>query len=193
MKTILVSPNTLVKVDDEDYEMLRAFPKAGTWWSMSGDYAATYDAVGTRISMHRIIMKAKPGEYVDHINGNTLDNQKSNLRFCSNQQNIWRSAKTQSYTSSKFKGVSVRKTVNKLPIYRAYIVKNNKQKHLGSFMDEVVAAERYDVEAVKLFNEYALLNFPDKLEVYKVWLRDGMPTTHTATTKYGRPFKKGHQ
>lgn len=43
---------------------------------------------GRLYELHRLIVNAKPGEYVDHINGNTLDNRSINLRVCTNAANI---------------------------------------------------------------------------------------------------------
>ena len=44
------------------------------------------------IKMHRIVAGAKPGEYVDHVNGNTLDNRRSNLEVVTNVENVYRQA-----------------------------------------------------------------------------------------------------
>ena len=58
-----------------------------------------------RTPMHRMIVGAKPGQIVDHINHNTLDNRRTNLRACTYQQNNMNARKRQG-TSSKYKGVS---------------------------------------------------------------------------------------
>ena len=37
--------------------------------------------------MHRIIMNCPDGKFIDHKDGNGLNNQKENLRICTKQQN----------------------------------------------------------------------------------------------------------
>lgn len=45
--------------------------------------------VKTHYRMHRLILGLKAGEICDHINGNGLDNRRSNLRKVTNAQNLW--------------------------------------------------------------------------------------------------------
>jgi hypothetical protein len=40
--------------------------------------------------MHRLILNAGPGDVVDHINRNTLDNRRENIRVCSTSENVQR-------------------------------------------------------------------------------------------------------
>lgn len=57
-----------------------------------GFYARTTAPGGERLSMHRLIMEPREGEYVDHINHDTLDNRRANLRCVPpavNSQNRW--------------------------------------------------------------------------------------------------------
>ena len=56
---------------------------------------------GDLIEIHRFIMKPKKGEYVDHINGDTLDNRRSNLRVCTNAANLRNGRIRQNNTSGK--------------------------------------------------------------------------------------------
>jgi len=81
MRTIKLTKNKQALVDDEDYESV-----SKNRWSF---HHLGYAVRGKpQISMHRFIMKAKKGEFVDHKNRNKLDNRKSNLRFCTQSQNI---------------------------------------------------------------------------------------------------------
>lgn len=58
-----------------------------------------------RVPIHRVIMGAKDGEYVDHINWNTLDNRKENLRIVTNSQNMLNRKDAQKNNSSGYRGV----------------------------------------------------------------------------------------
>lgn len=108
----------------------------------------------TPLKMHRVIMNAQKDEIVDHINGNGLDNRKSNLRICTTRQNN-RNQRPQIGRSSKYKGVYWKKDRSK---WRANIKTYGKSKHLGYFIEEVEAAKAYNKAALELFGEYSLLN-----------------------------------
>jgi hypothetical protein len=53
-------------------------------WSVSGNYARSGKL---RIFLHRFILQTPDGMVTDHINWDTFDNRKSNLRVCSNREN----------------------------------------------------------------------------------------------------------
>lgn len=113
-----------------------------------------------KIYLHREIMKALPKQEVDHINRNTLDNRKENLRFCTKHQNQG-NRKVTSNSSSRYKGVrleppSHRKFRTKL--WRAELRKNNKTIYLGNFINEKEAALAYNEAAKSYFGEFAHLN-----------------------------------
>lgn len=119
------------------------------------------------LRMHRIVLERKLGrrlkkkEMVDHIDGNGLNNSRSNLRVATNAQNSENQRKkANANTSSKFKGVSWHKSTRK---WRAYIRHKYKCVHLGLFRSETDAAKAYDRRAKKLFGDFCNLNFPDKL------------------------------
>ncbi len=106
--------------------------------------------------MHRLIMNAPAGLVVDHIDGNSLNNRKTNLRICTQAQNIHNSRPRRN-RSSKYKGVFWNK-VNKK--WSVSIRKGDKRIYLGGFDDEIEAALAYDRKAEELFGEFAYLNMP---------------------------------
>lgn len=101
--------------------------------------------------VHRAIMKAKPGEYVDHINGNKLDNRLNNLRLCTQAQNM-ANAKMRPDCSSGATGVSWDQRRLK---WRAQISANGKALVLGRFdtFDEAVKV-RQEAE-IKYHGKYS--------------------------------------
>lgn len=109
------------------------------------------------VHMHRIIARAKPGEIVDHINRNTLDNRRSNLRLCTAAQNVINRGYSKPGKTSKFRGVSWNKKDRK---WVAQIGAKGGHIRLGYFKDEVEAAKAYDKAAVELHESFACLNFP---------------------------------
>jgi hypothetical protein len=109
--------------------------------------------------MHRLIMDAGPGTFVDHIDGNGLNNKKENLRFCSKSQNSQnKSKKTNSY--SVYKGVFKLKQKNLKKTWRAYIFDSDVKKRItiGYYETEQDAAIAYNQKAIELYGEFAKLN-----------------------------------
>lgn len=138
-----------VLVDKEEYEFLSRF----TWFNNGKGYALA-SINGEVVRMHRLITNCGTNFEVDHINGNTLDNRKSNLRVCSHKENS-RNVKIPSHNTTGYKGVSFNKKRNK---YRAYIKYEQKQIHLGYFLDKKEAALAYNKKAVELFGDFFKLN-----------------------------------
>jgi hypothetical protein len=104
---------------------------------------------------HRVIMNIPKGLFVDHIDGNSCNNKKTNLRLVTPSQNSWNQNKRRSTSSSKFKGVCLYKKLNR---YRAYITKHGKRIDLGYYDSEIDAAMAYNKAAREMFGEYAKLN-----------------------------------
>lgn len=141
----------LVMVDDEDYEFLEQFK-----WQVDREKSVKTHANPRLkdILMHRVIMKPKKGVEIDHIDGNRLNNQKSNLRFATSSQNkINRGPRKDN--KSGFKGVSWHKQRN---LWTARIMTGGKYKHLGLFKTLEEAAEAYNAEATTYYGEYAWQN-----------------------------------
>lgn len=128
-----------------------ARPVRGGYW-----YAVTNDGGGRkRLVMHREILGAKQHEIVDHVNGDTLDNRRSNLRLCNRSENMANRAKR--VGRSRFKGVVYRADRNR---WYAQIGHNGRRRFLGSFETEESAAIAYDAAARSLFGSFARLNLP---------------------------------
>lgn len=104
------------------------------------------------IKLHRYLMDAKKGEVVDHINHNTLDNRKSNLRITNNYGN-GQNRNVQKNNLIGYKGV--KKANNK---YMARIFHNNIYIYLGVFNTPEDAAKEYNKKAKEIFGEFAYLN-----------------------------------
>ena len=109
-----------------------------------------YNSVGVfyerKKVLSRLIMSVTDkNQYVDHINGNPLDNRRSNLRVVSHQENMM-NKKTYKNNTSKIKGVNL----NKKGLWVARIQVRNKRIFLGSSKDKSVA-EKLRVEAEKKY------------------------------------------
>jgi len=149
-------------VDPEDYEELSKYK----WYAVRsprGFYAVrSIKAKNSRsgqksVRMHRVILKAPEGKFIDHINHNGLDNRKSNLRICTMQQNSWNMRKQRRNCTSQYKGVAWHKGEGK---WQARIICNGKSFSSGYFDDEKAAAMAYDDKAKELFGEFASPNLP---------------------------------
>lgn len=141
-------------IDVEDFEKANKY----TWYITQGYPKAHISKTNKNIPIHNIIIDVPDGYLVDHINRDTLDNRKVNLRICTKQQNSFNSKKIEN-CSSNFKGVHWNKNRNK---WQVSIRFNHKRYHLGYFIDEKEAAKAYNKKAKGLYGEYALLNEVDK-------------------------------
>lgn len=133
-----------------------------TWHRNASGYAA--HSRGWRINgkqhhiivtLHRMIVGAQSGEFVDHINRNILDNRRANLRLCTkaeNNRNMVRARRSE----SGFRGVT-KKGHNK---YYAQIRANHKRLYLGVYDTAKEAAAAYDQAAIYHHGDFAVLNVP---------------------------------
>lgn len=163
MKEIELTRGQMARVDDADYEALTEWSWFAHWDSkMRSYYAARTERQGNRwISMARQIMSAGPDDKVDHIDHDTLNNQRSNLRIVTHAQNMY-NKKPQPNGLSAFKGVTWHKDHQK---WNARITFNKEVRSLGDFVFEEDAARAYDAAALECFGEYAYLNFPQAASV----------------------------
>lgn len=137
-------------VDDEDYDRVNQI--SWTCVRRGKRLYAKHDSRGPY--MHRFILNLTAGQICDHRNHNGIDNQKKNLRLCTNAQNNrnQRPGRKQIKTS-KYKGVYFSDG------YWKFQITYNRQKIGTSVPNEHVAALMYDFWATYLFGEYACTNF----------------------------------
>lgn len=154
MKEIQLSQGQVSVVDDNDYEWLNQW-KWHVTRKLSGIYYVVrkLSAYTPAIWMHREIVGAIKGEFVDHANGDTLDNTRGNLRKATASQNAMNRKKV----GLGYKGTHWSK-VNRR--WFATIEKDGKKIHLGCFGTSEDAAHAYDEKAKELFGEFSRLNFP---------------------------------
>ena len=161
---IELSQDRVALVDAEDFSRLinrnwscahgggcRRYPRAVSWVGRKDGKTIP------RLAMERVILKVPPWMHIDHINGNTLDNRKCNLRWATNSQNMMNRQTV--WGVSKYLGVAKARGGK----WKAAIKGNGKYVYLGIFEKEIDAAKAYNHAAKKYFGEFASPNeVPDE-------------------------------
>lgn len=98
---------------------------------------------------HAILGRPLFGLQIDHINGNSLDNRRQNLRIVTNRQNCsnQKHHRGEKKKSSSYVGVSWSKNAGK---WRAYISFDGTQRHLGYYLTQEDASKAYQNEYLKV-------------------------------------------
>lgn len=155
MKTIELTQGFFAIVDDEDHALVSEFK----WYLHrcgKHKYArrATYDTGKKKdVLLHRVLLGISDETvYIDHKDGNGLNNQKANLRVCSAAENS-SNRKTHCNNTSGFKGVNRAKGG-----WRTRVSLGNKRTHVGYFNTKEDAARAYNEAAIKLHGKFAKLN-----------------------------------
>jgi len=136
-----------VIVNAEDFECVARYA-----WELRNGYAmrkARDKGKRHSLSMHRMIAGAEPGQLVDHINRNKLDNRRENLRIVTPSQNNANQAGRRGLKGAYIscKGFS-------------WYAKSAGQ-YLGCFKSEQEAARAYDQAARAIYGDNACLNFQE--------------------------------
>lgn len=157
MKLIPLTKGMSAMVDDEDFDFLNQWKWHVSLSRYGGAYAKRIDTSGggrLKISMHRLLLKAPETMKVDHRDRNGLNNQKYNIRRCTQFQNCHNRG-MHSKNTSGFKGVFPRL---KKGDFVSRIGVRGKYQHIGVFKDIKDAARAYDEAAVRIAGDFAVTN-----------------------------------
>lgn len=138
-----------IVVDEEIYYDLIKYN-----WHLTNNYIYT----NNHIALHRYVMNYIGKDFVDHINGNTFDNRKENLRIVTPKQNAMNRLSGKNSTSN-YVGVHLNKKTNR---WISRINTNGKNIHLGTFDTEIEAARIRDEYTIKHFGNFGKLNLNKK-------------------------------
>lgn len=204
MKEIKLTQGKVALVDDEDFEYLDQWNwfahKAKYTWYARRNYCSGPDKTRrTTKPLHREIFEYRGIELgdleIDHINGNGLDNRKSNLRAAKHQENNRNSRKKPNrvYHGHAYKGITFARGH-----WGAKISTGNRNIHLGYYSTPEEAAKAYDEAAKRYFGEFARTNesprsqaFPDsKFESTVAMNSNDCPTKRKNTTSKYRAKRK---
>jgi hypothetical protein len=151
--------NEKVLVDSRDWERLEQYS-----WYTSNDGHHLYlkaNVEGSTINFHDQVVNPPKNMMVDHIDGNTLNNLRNNLRVCNASQNQANQSVQKIKKTSQFKGVHYSESKQK---WISQIGFEKKRKHIGNFNTEIEAAKAYDEVAIDLFGQFAKTNITDNVK-----------------------------
>lgn len=154
-REITLTKGKVAIVDAADYEWLSQW----NWMYGGRGYAVRSTRESGRkrtLLMHRLILSTAEGMYTDHINGDRLDNRRSNLRACTNAENGMNRGK-QCNNTSGFKGVYFKSDGN-WQAWQARINSNGKRIILGYFKTPEEAAIAYNEASLRVHGEFARSN-----------------------------------
>lgn len=155
MKIIKLSKGQETFIDDEDYHLVSGY----NWCCLqyAGKHYAVSNTKGKQVRLHRIILGVLPHQQVDHINGNGLNNLRSNLRICEPSDN-YKNRKLGKNNTTGYKGVIPVLSKKGVVKFQAAIYVNNKKKHLGTYDTAKDAAKAYNAGAIQYHGDFACLN-----------------------------------
>lgn len=155
MVEIKLTQGKVAFIDDADLETVSI-----SKWCAHNKGRKTFYAIGSSkaidgkcktIKMHRLILGiTDPSVYVDHIDGNGLNNTRANLRVSSREENQ-RNRPRNKNNKSGFKGVYACKRSGK---WIAKIMVDLKPVHLGRFDTPELAHDAYKAAAIKLHGNF---------------------------------------
>lgn len=161
MRELPLTRGRVALIDDEDFERASEHKWFARPSGRDRYYAARRDRkAGKVIRLHRFILGAQDDQIVDHIDGDGLNNQRANLRFCNRAENAWNTGRRLGRPLPKGVCAPAQLSSSARP-FIAKIVANAKQHYLGTFSDPIEAGLAYDSAAIRLHGAFARLNFPE--------------------------------
>lgn len=158
MSREIVTTHGTIIVDDEDFALVSRYRWTVSRRTHGVGYAYAHshreNGKAVRVAMHRLLLGARAGEWVDHVNGNGLDNRRCNIRICTPSQNAMNRRPLRG--SIPLRGVA--ETNGR---YLASISADNNQYILGTFDAPEEAARVYDTACRLVHGEFGHLNYPD--------------------------------
>ncbi len=143
-----LTKNQFSLIDTEDSGLVEDRCWQAVWMQCAESFYVQ-DSKG--LGIHRHILKAPIGKFVDHKNCNPLDNRKCNLRLCTRQQNSY-NKRSLKKTTLGLKGAY---RIAGCATFRAKIRFNGKLIHLGNFATPEEAHQAYQQAAQKYGGEFA--------------------------------------
>jgi hypothetical protein len=168
MARVPLTQGQVAVVDAADVELV-----SGRYWMavQNRDTQSYYAKTGARRpdgrrttqQMSRLILAAQPGQFVDHIDHDTLDNRRANLRLADPVQNGRNQRGAHRGSSSQYLGVSWHKARRR---WVADTRVNGRMRHIGYFrIEEEAARARDEYICLNYPSEFWTLNFPDTATV----------------------------
>lgn len=144
-------------VDAEDVALLSAY----NWWDKGNGYVMGYCRdTKAFVLMHRVITGAPKGMDVDHINHDTFDNRRANLRVCTRAENNINRKGANRGAKSPYRGVGWSSC-------RQAWIATFRNTYLGigrGDVGEIAMAKLYDKAAKEALGDRAGLNFPEGIQ-----------------------------
>lgn len=157
MREIELTQGRVALVDDGDFADLMPYS-----WYANKRHGAWYAGTNIKnsygkyrgVQMHRFLLNPSSLMVVDHIDGDGLNNQRSNIRVCTQSENMMNQAGKRAI--SGYKGVTTNGSG-----WKARLCKLGQYIHLGTFKDPKNAARAYNAAALEYFGSFARLNILD--------------------------------
>lgn len=133
-------------LDNADLSLLE-----GRAWRIGNHGYVQAKSLGKSYLLHRLVMGAGTGQFIDHINRNRLDNRRSNLRFCTPSQNGVNKRVSKLTATSKYRGVYWYKRVSK---WLARVSVKRQLIWSGYYSTELAAAIAFDNKMVEIHGAF---------------------------------------